>query len=142
MKKSQCQHRVSVTCTSASYTGNPSTSSKNPLSSASFTLLVLLISAIPVCKSVAIQQQRASTDQDQLINQLEDTCSSYLSKDLSFRTPNILGEFCALVLFQKSKDLKPPNNPAKRFLFHYAKQQGVGITEGEVGLLKVKKTCL
>ncbi|XP_010870547.1 neuromedin-U isoform X2 [Esox lucius] len=129
MKTSQCQNRVSQT-SSASYMSSLSASAKNPLSSASLTLMVLLISAIPVCKSVPILQQRVTTDQELVISQLEDMCSSYLSKDLPFRTPNVLGEFCLLVLFQKSKDMKAHDNPTKRFLFHYAKQQGVGITEG------------
>ncbi|XP_010870549.1 neuromedin-U isoform X3 [Esox lucius] len=113
MKTSQCQNRVSQT-SSASYMSSLSASAKNPLSSASLTLMVLLISAIPVCKSVPILQQRVTTDQELVISQLEDMCSSYLSKDLPFRTPNVLGEFCLLVLFQKSKDMKAHDNPTKR----------------------------
>ncbi|CAB1324119.1 unnamed protein product [Coregonus sp. 'balchen'] len=118
MKTSQCQTIVSQSG-SASYMSSLSTSAMNPLSSTSLTLLVLLISALPVCKSVPIQQQRATIDQDQLLNQLEDVCSSYLSADLPFQTPDVLGELCVLMLVQKSK-----------FLFHYAKQQGAGLTEG------------
>uniref|UniRef100_A0A4W5NTA7 Neuromedin U C-terminal domain-containing protein n=1 Tax=Hucho hucho TaxID=62062 RepID=A0A4W5NTA7_9TELE len=126
MKTSQCQTRLSQSG-SASYVSSLSTSAMNPLSSASLTLLVL-ISAIPICKSVPIQQQRATIDQYQLLNQLEDVCSSYLSADLPFRIPNVLGELCVLMLVQKSK--KGWDNPSKRFLFHYVKQQGAGLTEG------------
>nr|XP_029486686.1 neuromedin-U-like isoform X2 [Oncorhynchus nerka] len=86
----------------------------NTLSSTSLTLLVLLISAIPVCKSVPIQQQSANIYQDQLLNQLEDVCSSYFSADLPFRTPDVLGELCVLILVQKSKDMKVRDNPSKR----------------------------
>ncbi|XP_055778997.1 neuromedin-U isoform X3 [Salvelinus fontinalis] len=109
MKTPQCQTRVSQSG-SASYMSSLSTSAMNPLSSASLILLVLLISAIPICKSSPIQQQRATIDQYQLLKQLEDVCSSYLSADLPFR---------------KGRD-----NPSKRFLFHYVKQQGAGLTEG------------
>uniref|UniRef100_A0A4W5NQN1 Neuromedin U C-terminal domain-containing protein n=1 Tax=Hucho hucho TaxID=62062 RepID=A0A4W5NQN1_9TELE len=110
MKTSQCQTRLSQSG-SASYVSSLSTSAMNPLSSASLTLLVL-ISAIPICKSVPIQQQRATIDQYQLLNQLEDVCSSYLSADLPFRIPNVLGELCVLMLVQKSK--KGWDNPSKR----------------------------
>ncbi|XP_041694689.2 neuromedin-U-like [Coregonus clupeaformis] len=113
MKTSQCQTIVSQSG-SASYMSSLSTSAMNPLSSTSLTLLVLLISALPVCKSVPIQQQRATIDQDQLLNQLEDVCSSYLSADLPFQTPDVLGELCVLMLVQKSKDLKARDNPSKR----------------------------
>ncbi|XP_035592537.1 neuromedin-U isoform X1 [Oncorhynchus keta] len=110
MKTSQCQTRVSQSG-SASYMSSLSTSAMNPLSSASLILLVLLISAIPICKSSPIQQQRATLDQYQLLNQLEDVCSSYLSADLPFRIPNVLGELCVLMLVQKSK--KGWDNPSK-----------------------------
>ncbi|XP_029542888.1 neuromedin-U isoform X1 [Oncorhynchus nerka] len=111
MKTSQCQTRVSQSG-SASYMSSLSTSAMNPLSSASLILLVLLILAIPICKSSPIQQQRATLDQYQLLNQLEDVCSSYLSADLPFRIPNVLGELCVLMLVQKSK--KGWDNPSKR----------------------------
>ncbi|KAM9530184.1 neuromedin-U-like isoform 2-T2 [Salvelinus alpinus] len=111
MKTPQCQTRVSQSG-SASYTSSLSTSAMNPLSSASLILLVLLISAIPICKSSPIQQQRATIDQYQLLKQLEDVCSSYLSADLPFRIPNVLGELCVLMLVQKSK--KGRDNPSKR----------------------------
>ncbi|KAM9479194.1 neuromedin-U-like isoform 1-T1 [Salvelinus alpinus] len=129
MKTSQCQTRVSQSG-SASYVSVLSTSAMNTFSSTSLALLVLLISAIPVCKSVPIQQQRANIYQNQLLNRLEDVCSSYFSADLPFRTPDVLGELCVLILEQKSKDMKVRDNPSKRFLFHYAKQQGAGLTEG------------
>ncbi|XP_029606662.1 neuromedin-U isoform X1 [Salmo trutta] len=111
MKTSQCQARVSQSG-SASYMSSLSTSAMNPLSCACLTLLVLLISAIPICKSAPIQQQRATIDQYQLLNQLEDVCSSYLSADLPFRIPNVLGELCVLMLVQKSK--KGQDNASKR----------------------------
>ncbi|XP_055718340.1 neuromedin-U-like isoform X2 [Salvelinus fontinalis] len=113
MKTSQCQTRVSQSG-SASYVSVLSTSAMNTFSSTSLALLVLLISAIPVCKSVPIQQQRANTYQNQLLNRLEDVCSSYFSADLPFRTPDVLGELCVLILEQKSKDMKVRDNPSKR----------------------------
>ncbi|KAM9479195.1 neuromedin-U-like isoform 2-T2 [Salvelinus alpinus] len=113
MKTSQCQTRVSQSG-SASYVSVLSTSAMNTFSSTSLALLVLLISAIPVCKSVPIQQQRANIYQNQLLNRLEDVCSSYFSADLPFRTPDVLGELCVLILEQKSKDMKVRDNPSKR----------------------------
>ncbi|CDQ79076.1 unnamed protein product [Oncorhynchus mykiss] len=65
-------------------------------------------------EGVPIQQQRANIYQDQLLNQLEDVCSSYFSADLPFRTPDVLGELCVLILVQKSKDMKVRDNPSKR----------------------------
>ncbi|XP_071201937.1 neuromedin-U-like isoform X2 [Salvelinus alpinus] len=112
MKTSQCQTRVSQSG-SASYVSVLSTSAMNTFSSTSLALLVL-ISAIPVCKSVPIQQQRANIYQNQLLNRLEDVCSSYFSADLPFRTPDVLGELCVLILEQKSKDMKVRDNPSKR----------------------------
>ncbi|XP_071201939.1 neuromedin-U-like isoform X4 [Salvelinus alpinus] len=94
MKTSQCQTRVSQSG-SASYVSVLSTSAMNTFSSTSLALLVL-ISAIPVCKSVPIQQQRANIYQNQLLNRLEDVCSSYFSADLPFR------------------DMKVRDNPSKR----------------------------
>ncbi|XP_042184551.1 neuromedin-U isoform X2 [Oncorhynchus tshawytscha] len=123
MKTSQCQTRVSQSG-SASYMSSLTTSAMNPLSSASLILLVLLISAIPICKSSPIQQQRATLDQYQLLNQLEDVCSSYLSADLPFRIPNVLGELCVLMLVQKSK--KGWDNPSKRLVpqLHTRRERG------------------
>ncbi|XP_071262476.1 neuromedin-U-like isoform X2 [Salvelinus alpinus] len=123
MKTPQCQTRVSQSG-SASYTSSLSTSAMNPLSSASLILLVLLISAIPICKSSPIQQQRATIDQYQLLKQLEDVCSSYLSADLPFRIPNVLGELCVLMLVQKSK--KGRDNPSKRLVpqLHTRRERG------------------
>ncbi|XP_023854149.1 neuromedin-U isoform X2 [Salvelinus sp. IW2-2015] len=123
MKTPQCQTRVSQSG-SASYMSSLSTSAMNPLSSASLILLVLLISAIPICKSSPIQQQRATIDQYQLLKQLEDVCSSYLSADLPFRIPNVLGELCVLMLVQKSK--KGRDNPSKRLVpqLHTRRERG------------------
>ncbi|XP_029606663.1 neuromedin-U isoform X2 [Salmo trutta] len=123
MKTSQCQARVSQSG-SASYMSSLSTSAMNPLSCACLTLLVLLISAIPICKSAPIQQQRATIDQYQLLNQLEDVCSSYLSADLPFRIPNVLGELCVLMLVQKSK--KGQDNASKRLVpqLHTRRERG------------------
>ncbi|XP_013886565.1 neuromedin-U [Austrofundulus limnaeus] len=55
-------------------------------------------------------------------------CSSYLSADLRFRTSDVLGELCVLMLIQKSKEQRVPES--KRFLFHYSRPQAVDVSQG------------
>ncbi|XP_046892701.1 neuromedin-U isoform X1 [Hypomesus transpacificus] len=105
MKTSQCQTRVSQSGNASKVT-NLYRSAMIPLSTASITLAVLLISAIPVCTSAPVVLQRATIDQDQLLSQVDEVCSAYLSADLPFRPSDLLGEVCVLMLVQKSKELK------------------------------------
>ncbi|XP_059197670.1 neuromedin-U [Centropristis striata] len=78
----------------------------SPLSTASVTLTALLILTIPVCKSAPAELQQATTDQRQLLSQIDAVCSSYLSADLKIWASDVLGELCVLMLVQKSKELK------------------------------------
>ncbi|XP_070817706.1 neuromedin-U [Chaetodon trifascialis] len=81
-----------------------------PLSTAGVTLAALLILTIPVCNSAPAELQQATTDQRQLLSQIDAVCSSYLSADLKFWTSDVLGELCLLMLVQKSKELKVREN--------------------------------
>ncbi|XP_070688907.1 neuromedin-U isoform X1 [Pempheris klunzingeri] len=106
----------------------------SPLSTASISLAALLILTIPVCTSAPAELQQATTDQRQLLSQIDAACSSYLSADLKFWTSDVLGELCVLMLVQKSKELKLREN-SKRFLFHYSRPQGSALSRGATPLL-------
>ncbi|XP_019133221.1 neuromedin-U isoform X2 [Larimichthys crocea] len=82
----------------------------NPLSTASITFAALLILTIPVCNSAPAELQQATTDQRQILSQIDAMCSSYLSADLKFWASDLLGELCVLMLVQKSKELKVREN--------------------------------
>ncbi|XP_067368336.1 neuromedin-U isoform X5 [Channa argus] len=97
-----------------------SSSAMSPLSTASITFAALLILTIPVCKSSSAEFQQATTDQRQLLSQIDAVCSSYLSADMMFWASDVLGELCVLMLVQKSKELNVQEN-SKR-----AKLQGPG----------------
>ncbi|GAA6217864.1 neuromedin-U isoform X4 [Lates japonicus] len=87
-----------------------SSSAMSPLSTASITLAALLILTIPVCKSAPAELQQATTDQRQLLSQIDAVCSSYLSAGLKFQASDALGELCVLMLVQKLKELKLREN--------------------------------
>uniref|UniRef100_A0A3B4X8A7 Neuromedin U n=1 Tax=Seriola lalandi dorsalis TaxID=1841481 RepID=A0A3B4X8A7_SERLL len=87
-----------------------SSTAMSPLSTASITLAALLILTIPVCKSAPAELQQATTEQRQLLSQIDAVCSSYLSADLKFWASDVLGELCVLMLVQKSKELKVREN--------------------------------
>uniref|UniRef100_UPI003AAB37F9 neuromedin-U n=1 Tax=Centroberyx gerrardi TaxID=166262 RepID=UPI003AAB37F9 len=109
MRTSQCQSPAAQRAASSS-PHSLSSSAMSPLSTASLALALLLILAIPVCKSAPAQLQQDTVDQKQLLSQIDDVCSSYLSADLPFRASDVLGELCVLMLVQKSKELKVREN--------------------------------
>ncbi|XP_018525799.1 neuromedin-U isoform X2 [Lates calcarifer] len=95
-----------------------SSSAMSPLSTASITLAALLILTIPVCKSAPAELQQATTDQRQLLSQIDAVCSSYLSADLKFQASDALGELCVLMLVQKLKELKLRENSKRTHVLH------------------------
>ncbi|XP_033478424.1 neuromedin-U isoform X2 [Epinephelus lanceolatus] len=110
----------------------------SPLSTASVTLTALLIIlTIPVCQSAPAELQQATTDQRQLLSQIDAVCSSYLSADLKFWASDVLGELCVLMLVQKSKELKvrenskrtPPLHPLLRLVsqLHTRRERGLSM---------------
>ncbi|KAM4739005.1 neuromedin-U isoform 3-T3 [Anableps anableps] len=98
-------------------------SAMSSLSTASITLAVLFILTIPACTSAPVNLQEATTDQRQLLRQIDAVCSSYLSADLKYWTSDVIGELCILMLVQKSKELRVQEN-SKR-----AELQGPGGIE-------------
>ncbi|XP_067368332.1 neuromedin-U isoform X2 [Channa argus] len=111
-----------------------SSSAMSPLSTASITFAALLILTIPVCKSSSAEFQQATTDQRQLLSQIDAVCSSYLSADMMFWASDVLGELCVLMLVQKSKELNVQEN-SKRFLFHYSRPQSSTLSQGMTPVL-------
>ncbi|XP_060885007.1 neuromedin-U [Labrus mixtus] len=83
-----------------------SSGAMSPLSPASITLTALLILCVPVCTSAPAELYQTTTAQRQLLSQIDDVCSSYLSADLKMWESDVLGELCVLMLVQKSKELK------------------------------------
>ncbi|KAK2907589.1 hypothetical protein Q8A73_008662 [Channa argus] len=95
-----------------------SSSAMSPLSTASITFAALLILTIPVCKSSSAEFQQATTDQRQLLSQIDAVCSSYLSADMMFWASDVLGELCVLMLVQKSKELNVQENSKRTTKFY------------------------
>ncbi|XP_048109137.1 neuromedin-U isoform X2 [Alosa alosa] len=131
MPTHQCPSGTSHSSSSNSSSHTPTSSggvfsTMSPPNSAILTLAVaFLLSTIPLCKSAPVLQQRPTIDYDQLVNQVDDICTSFFSEDFPFRAREMLGEVCVLMLgaLQKAQDLTPRDN-SKRFLFHYAKSGG------------------
>ncbi|XP_008301654.1 neuromedin-U [Stegastes partitus] len=114
----------------ASSSSSSSSSAMSPLSAASMcTLAALLLLTAPLCHSAPADLQQATTDQRQLLSQIDAVCSSYLSADLKLWASDVLGELCVLMLVQKSKELKVQEN-SKRFLFHYSRPQVTELSQG------------
>ncbi|XP_072552276.1 neuromedin-U isoform X2 [Salminus brasiliensis] len=142
MMSSRCPERANRSSSSLNYRSgaspnyrsSASASSSSALSlvhSASLTLAVLLLSAAPVCTSAPAFLNPSTIQHDQLLNQIDNACSSYLSAERPFRTSDVLRDFCGLMLevLQKSQELSA-REPRKRFLFHYTKPNGAGVTDG------------
>ncbi|XP_054912005.1 neuromedin-U isoform X5 [Poeciliopsis prolifica] len=100
-----------------------SSGAMSPLSTASVTLAVLFILTIPASTSAPVSLQQVTTDQRQLLRQIDAVCSSYLSAGLKYWTSDVIGELCILMLVQKSKELRVQEN-SKR-----AELQGPGGIE-------------
>ncbi|XP_062280773.1 neuromedin-U [Scomber scombrus] len=133
MRTFQCQSQPAQRGASSSLS-SLSRSAMSPLSTASITLAALLILTIPVCKSAPAELQQATTDQRQLLSQIDAVCSSYLSADLEFLASDVLGELCVLMLVQKSKELKVRENskrtPVLQPFLHLLSQLHTGRERG------------
>uniref|UniRef100_A0A672M8U9 Neuromedin U n=1 Tax=Sinocyclocheilus grahami TaxID=75366 RepID=A0A672M8U9_SINGR len=72
-----------------------------------------------------------SIGHEQLLTQITELCSFYLSADPSFRTSDVLEDLCFLMLgsLQKSEEITA-RETSKRFLFHYTKPNGAGLSDG------------
>ncbi|XP_057209299.1 neuromedin-U isoform X1 [Triplophysa rosa] len=111
-------------------------SAMSPVHSSSLMLALLFISLIPVTSSAPVLLNPSSIEEDQLLTQITTLCSFYLSADPSFRTSDVLEDLCFLMLgsLQKSKEITA-RETSKRFLFHYTKPNGAGLSHGTSSVL-------
>uniref|UniRef100_A0A8C9N3B0 Neuromedin U n=1 Tax=Serinus canaria TaxID=9135 RepID=A0A8C9N3B0_SERCA len=94
-------------------------------------LFVLLASSISACKGAPMPSQALESDEDlQLLKEIDDTCSAYLSTDSQPQVSSTLEELCFLIMgfLQKPQGLDEKDN-AKRFLFHYSKTHDSGNSD-------------
>nr|BAM11254.1 preproneuromedin U isoform 3 [Cyprinus carpio] len=83
-----------------------SQSAMSPAHSAAL-MLGVLISFIPITTSAPVLLNPSSIEHEQLLTQITDLCSFYLSADPSFRTSDVLEDLCFLMLgsLQKSEEI-------------------------------------
>ncbi|NXQ20778.1 NMU protein, partial [Peucedramus taeniatus] len=94
-------------------------------------LFVLLASSISACKGAPMPSQALESDEDlQLLKEINDACSAYLSTDSQPQVSSTLEELCFLIMgfLQKPQDLDEKDN-TKRFLFHYSKTHDSGNSD-------------
>ncbi|XP_021324063.1 neuromedin-U isoform X4 [Danio rerio] len=110
-------------------------SAMSPGNTSALMLAVLLLSFIPITTSAPMLLNPSSLEHEQLLTQITDLCSFYLSADPSFRTSDVLEDLCFLMLgsLQKSKEITA-RETSKRFLFHYTKPNGAGLSDGTENL--------
>ncbi|KAB5539721.1 hypothetical protein PHYPO_G00092320 [Pangasianodon hypophthalmus] len=89
-----------------------SSGAMSPSHSTSLALALLLISALPPCTGAPVFLDLSTTENDKLLNQIDNACSSLLSEERPLRTLDTLWDLCDLMqgVLQKSQ-----------FLFHYTK---------------------
>ncbi|KAK7133202.1 hypothetical protein R3I94_015167 [Phoxinus phoxinus] len=106
-------------------------SAMSPAHNSTLMFAVLFISFLPITTSAPVLLNPSSIEHEQLLTQITDLCSFYLSADPSFRTSDVLEDLCFLMLgsLQKSKEIAA-RETSKRFLFHYTKPNGAGFTDG------------
>ncbi|XP_066577066.1 neuromedin-U isoform X2 [Amia ocellicauda] len=122
MKPTLCQHKplhsgeaASSGCKSAS-----SRAMRSPPCTAGLTLLLLLVSTIPACKSApALLKAPQAENELQLWNEIDDVCSPFLSTDLQSQASSALEELCYLVMgIHKSQDLKARDHTKRSSVLH------------------------
>ncbi|XP_054489415.2 neuromedin-U isoform X4 [Agelaius phoeniceus] len=94
-------------------------------------LFVLLASSISACKGAPMPSQALESDEDlQLLREIDDACSAYLSTDSQPQVSGTLEELCFLIMgfLQKPQGLDEKDN-TKRFLFHYSKTHDSGNSD-------------
>uniref|UniRef100_A0A673M1Q4 Neuromedin-U-like n=1 Tax=Sinocyclocheilus rhinocerous TaxID=307959 RepID=A0A673M1Q4_9TELE len=107
-------------------------SAMSPAHNSALMLGVLFISFIPITTSAPVLLNPSSIEHEQLLTQITDLCSFYLSADPSFRTSDVLEDLCFLMLgsLQKSKvniirdDLQGPGRIQSRGYFLYRPRNG------------------
>ncbi|XP_017311563.1 neuromedin-U isoform X1 [Ictalurus punctatus] len=105
-------------------------SSMSPSHSTILAFALLLISAIPPCTGAPVFLDISTTENDKLLNQIDNVCSSLLPEERPLRTLDTLWDLCDLMqgVLQKSEELAA-RETTKRFLFHYTKTN-TGVPDG------------
>ncbi|XP_051732385.1 neuromedin-U isoform X2 [Ctenopharyngodon idella] len=95
-------------------------SAMSPAHNYTLMLAVLFISFIPITTSAPVLLNPSSIDHEQLLTQITDLCSFYLSADPSFRTSDILEDLCFLMLgsLQKSKEITARETSKRSTVLH------------------------
>nr|XP_020648137.1 neuromedin-U isoform X1 [Pogona vitticeps] len=91
-------------------------------------LLSLLAFGVSSCKAAPMASHSPQGEHElQMWNEINDVCSTYLTRDTSPQSSNTLEDLCIMVLelLQKTQDLDEKDN-TKRFLFHYTKTHETG----------------
>ncbi|XP_077638703.1 neuromedin-U isoform X2 [Lonchura striata] len=94
-------------------------------------LCLLLASSVSACRGAPMPSQALTSDEDmQLLKEIDDACSAYLSTDSQPQVSSTLEELCFLIMgfLQKPQDLDEKDN-TKRFLFHYSKTHDSGNSD-------------
>ncbi|KAK7133203.1 hypothetical protein R3I94_015167 [Phoxinus phoxinus] len=112
-------------------------SAMSPAHNSTLMFAVLFISFLPITTSAPVLLNPSSIEHEQLLTQITDLCSFYLSADPSFRTSDVLEDLCFLMLgsLQKSKeiaaretskrdDLQGPGRIQSRGYFLYRPRNG------------------
>ncbi|TRZ21469.1 hypothetical protein HGM15179_005646, partial [Zosterops borbonicus] len=94
-------------------------------------LLLLLASWSSAGQGAPMPSQALESDEDlQLLKEIDDACSAYLSTDSQPQVSSTVEELCFLVMgfLQKPQGLDEKDN-TKRFLFHYSKTHDSGNSD-------------
>ncbi|XP_032916912.1 neuromedin-U isoform X4 [Catharus ustulatus] len=94
-------------------------------------LILLLASSVSAGQGAPVPSQALVSDEDlQLLKEIDDACSAYLSTDSQPQVSSTLEELCFLVMgfLQKAQGLDEKEN-TKRFLFHYSKTHDSGNSD-------------
>ncbi|XP_017543078.1 neuromedin-U isoform X2 [Pygocentrus nattereri] len=103
--------------TSASSSG----SALSPVHSASLALFaLLLLCAAPLCPGTPVFLNPSTVQHEQLLNLIDNACSSYLSAEQPLRTSDVLRDFCGLMLgvLRKSQELAAREPSKRSTVFH------------------------
>ncbi|KAM9435819.1 neuromedin-U isoform 2-T2 [Clarias gariepinus] len=92
----------------------------SPSHSTSLALALLLISAVTPCTGAAVFLDPSTTENDKLLNQIDNACSSLLTEERPLGTLDTLWDLCDLIqgLLQKSKELAPRETSKRSTVFH------------------------
>ncbi|KAF4070936.1 hypothetical protein AMELA_G00279090 [Ameiurus melas] len=95
-------------------------SNMSPSHSTILALAFLLISAIPPCTGAPVFLDISTTENDKLLNQIDNVCSSLLPEERPLRTLDTLWDLCDLMqgVLQKSEELAARETTKRSTVFH------------------------